>query len=518
MARLRRRWRPLGRTESEGARDAASRADDIPRTGKRVDDAAREDLAEQLRQGASRREVLKWGALAGGGVVAALLAQRLIGEAVATPGDAIGGTSISNTDIDAKRIAGIRVATEFDTAKHAGTRADPWTDAGIKGAMADLPSGGGLVYLPAGVYRVNPINVPANNIRLAGAGFSTQLIANASAFTPNDPINGTMILINGKLGVTVSDMALDGTGTDTCYGVNGTGGADPILARLRLTNWLGVQSNRGRGISLQQNPSTGPPFLEGIVQNCVFDGNQIGVVVHRTRYMIIGCRADNHVFDGFYIDGNQAQGSMIGNITFNNARAGINAVYSERSTLADNTSYQDATAIALYSATRMVVHGNTINESTANGILLNATTLYSAVTGNWIHDLAGSGVNGLVLYSNCVDNLVQGNVIGRAARNGIWVTQGSNENVIADNVCFDNSITDSGYAGIAVSTLHNHFFGNKCFDDQTTKTQAYGIMEVSGANSNYIHHNDVRNNLTAPLLILGSTTLAERNLGVDINI
>lgn len=492
--------------------------DQVPHAGKRVDDESREELARRIVDDASRRELLKWGAVAGAGIVAGLVAQRVIGNVAAAPGDAIPGTSISNTDIDAKRIAAIRVATEFDTSKHAGTSADPWTDAGIKGAMSDLGTTGGTVYLPRGVYLVRPIPVPANNIGLIGAGFSTQLIPNLSGFVANDPINGAMISINGRLGVTIADMALDGTGTNTCFGVTGTGGSDPILTRLKLTNWLGTLSNRGRGISIAQNPSTGPPFNEALIQNCVFIGNQIGVTVHRTRFMIIGCRADGHVFDGIYVDGNQAQGSIIGNLTANNARAGVNVVYGERCTLADNTSYADATGIALYSATRILVQGNTVNEATTNGILLNATTLYCSVLANWIHDLALSGTNGIVVYSSCLFNLLQGNTVGRVARNGILVTLGSNENVLADNVCFDNSVTDAGYAGIAIATLHNHLFGNKCFDDQSTKTQAYGIEELSGANSNYIHHNDLRNNLTSPLLTLGSSTLAERNLGVDINI
>lgn len=515
---MRRRWKSLGRSKSEQRKDAQSLADEVPHAGRRVDDGAREELAQRIVEDASRRELLRWGAVAGTGIVAGIVAQRIIGNAAASTGDAIPGTSISNTDIDAKRIAAIRVATEFDASKHAGTSADPWTDFGIKGAMSDLGTTGGTVYLPRGVYLVNPIPVPGNNIGLVGAGFSTQLVPNPPGFVANDPINGSMISINGRLGVRVSDMALDGTGTNTCFGIIGTGGSDPILTRLRLTNWLGTLTNRGRGISLSQNPPTGPPFNEGLIQNCVFIGNQIGVTVHRTRFMIIGCRADNQVFDGFYVDGNQAQGSMVGNITGGNPRAGINVVYGERCTVADNTSYADATGIALYSATRVLVQGNTVNEATTNGILLNAGTMYSSVLANWIHDLSLSGTNGIVVYGTSLYNLLQGNIVGRVARNGILVNLSSNETVIADNICFDNSVTDAGYAGIAVATLHNHLFGNKCFDDQSTKTQAYGIEELTGANSNYIHHNDLRNNLTSPLLTLGSTTLSERNLGVDINI
>jgi parallel beta-helix repeat protein len=485
--------------------------DDIPRAGLRTDEAGRHELAQVIQTARTRREVVRLAiAAAGGAAISALATDRIVGLVRGAPGDAIGGTTISDTDVDAKRIAAIRVATEFDATKHAGTAADPWTEAGINAAMADLGSGGGLVYLPTGFYRIRPITIPANNIRIMGSGFGTQLVAFAGTYVQN---SSAMFLINGKLGITISDMALDGTGTNTCFGVNATGGSDPILARLKLTNWLGTDTQRGRGITIQQNPNTGPPFYEGLVLNCVCDGNQIGVVVHRTRFMVIGCRADNHPFDGMYIDGNQAQGSMIGNILFNNARTGINAVFSERCTLADNTSYQDGTGIQLYSATRMVVEGNTINEALAGGILLTASTKYSTIAKNWIYKQAVAGQSGIVLYNGCLYNLIHGNVCAQNAQNGIWVYNNSNENLIADNLCFNNSATNSGFAGIAIGSANNVVRGNRCFDDQATPTQAYGIMEVSPADLNFIVGNKLTQNGTGALLIVGPNTVVRQNLG-----
>jgi len=503
--------RRLGRTRREQEKIAVAAVDEVPHAGIRVDDDARDALAARLTKEQTRRDALRVGIAAGGGLVAALVADRLIGHAGAAPGDAIGGTTISDTDIDAKRIAAIRIATEFEPTKHAGTPADPWTEAGINAAMADLGSSGGLVFLPVGNWRVRPITVPSNNIRLSGSGFSTKLAADPTFYTGN---TSAMFLLNGRLGVTLSDMALDGAGTDTCFGINATGGSDPIISRMKFTGWLGTLSQRARGISIQQNPSSGPPFLEAVVSDCVFDGNQIGVVVHRCRYMIIGCRADNHLFDGFYIDGNQAQGSMLGCITYNNARTGINAVFSERSTLADNTSYRDATGIQLYSATRMVVHGNTINEALNGGILVNASTKYSIIADNWLYHQATSGNgHGISMYNGCVYNLIRGNVCNANARNGIWLSLNSNENVIVDNICFANSATDAGYAGILLATIGNLVQGNRCFDDQTTKTQAYGILEQSPADGNYILGNRLDGNLTAPLSVIGPSTVVRGNIG-----
>src|SRR2546428_2657780 len=230
--------------------------------------------------------------------------------------------------------------------------------------------------------------------------------------------------------------------------------------------------------------------------------------------MIIGCRADNHPFDGFYIDGNQAQGSIVGCITYNNARTGINAVFSERTTLSDNTSYRDGTGIQLYSATRMIVQGNTINEALNAGILVNSNTKYSIIADNWLFRQASSGQGqGISVYNGCLYNLIQGNVCNQSGRNGIWVSNASNENVIIDNVCFANSVTDAGYAGIALSTTGNVIQGTRASEDQGPRTQAYGILETTGADGHYILGNRLDGNLTGPLVVVGPNPIVRGNTG-----
>src|SRR2546427_992672 len=121
----------VGRTSSERETNSAALVDEVPAAGVRVDDAARDAMAAQLLREQTRRDALRLGVAAGGGVLAALFPDRVIGHGRPAPGDAIGGTTISHTDIDAKRIAAVPVATGVEPTKHARTPAGPWAEAGV---------------------------------------------------------------------------------------------------------------------------------------------------------------------------------------------------------------------------------------------------------------------------------------------------------------------------------------------------------------------------------------------------
>ncbi|MFQ5839061.1 MAG: hypothetical protein ACE5HJ_09835, partial [Thermoplasmata archaeon] len=94
-------------------KDAETLVAEIPK-GRRVDGEARQQLAD----GISRRELLRKvtviGAL-GGLTGASMLSGYGLGVAQGAPGAGASGTTITDEDIDAKRIAGVRIATEFIT-------------------------------------------------------------------------------------------------------------------------------------------------------------------------------------------------------------------------------------------------------------------------------------------------------------------------------------------------------------------------------------------------------------------
>src|SRR2546428_3551915 len=90
-----------GRTSSERETNSAALVDEVPTAGVRVDDAARDAMAAQLLREQTRRDALRLGVAAGGGVLPAPVADRVIRRRRAPPGDAIRGTTTPHTDIDA---------------------------------------------------------------------------------------------------------------------------------------------------------------------------------------------------------------------------------------------------------------------------------------------------------------------------------------------------------------------------------------------------------------------------------
>ncbi len=524
---------PGGRTKSETKANAEDLADDVPHEGERIDDAGREQLAESFMQGSRRRDLLKVLAVAGGGVVAGLFADRFFGPAMGMPGSATSGTVITDTDLDAKRIAGIRIATEFMSASHAGTSADPFTGAAIQAALGDLPSGGGMVFLPAGVWNVAiPINVNQSNVRISGYGSATHLRTDGTGFTSNT--SGMIQIAGNYTGEIVENLFMDGSNTDTCRGIVVSNGAEALIQSCEITNFQGILSQRGRGVSISQNgvDTTLGPFMQCVVSNCFFKNNQIGIVVHKTLFNLLGNRCLNNLWDGFYVDGNQGQGNIVGNTFQGGGRTGINLVASDRVNITGNYFLGNPTQVQILGSTggaspapcfHILVSGNIVDGATGGaGIYLASGSYYNLIIGNWIINQTTSPTShGIFLYNGASSNLIVGNVCSGMSRNGIAITGGggtgalpANNNLVEGNLCFDNGLSGSGWAGIMITGASgNRIRGNRCFDDQSSPTQSYGIAEASGANGNYYVNNDVDGNALQGILIVGATSVVRENVG-----
>ncbi|MGQ0797173.1 MAG: right-handed parallel beta-helix repeat-containing protein [Methanobacteriota archaeon] len=370
-----------------------------------MDEGARAQLGDQALAESSRREALRIGAFAGGSVLAGFLAGQLAPRVLAAPGDGIPGTTISDTDIDAKRIAGVRIATEFAPTKHAGTVADPWPGSAIQSAMADLPTSGGMVFLPAGVYSVgSPLSVPRSDVVLTGAGDSTYLRTDGSGFTPN--VSG-MIEIDGAFkGIVVEGLALDGTNTDTCRGILITGGADVRVSGCYLLNWKGTLSQRGRGVTVVHNPnSESPPHKSVLVENCYFSGNQIGAVFHRTLYVLRECLFENEVWDGVYSEG-ACRGVVANNIFQGFGRNGVFIIFTQKHIVTGNQVEDGAGAgISLYQAKQNSVLSNRVERCTTSIELRNGPA-----EGSDYNVVANNIIQGAVTISGSTGNILRDNI------------------------------------------------------------------------------------------------------------
>lgn len=244
------RFRWLKRSKRWLNQDTPARGDEAPHSPRRIDDDAREELAQRLTQRSlgigqkigPRREFLKkfgLGALLVGGSFA--LGGHMSNGAEALPGPEGGGTTISDEEINTKVIAGIRIASEY-ASFGAGTPGDPWPISAIQNAIDDLPTTGGKVFIPEGRYQsADTISLPDDiAIILEGAGYGTYIRSTNATGGNIIERTGSGVMTGGA----ILNMLLGGV----------SGGGDGIY----LNRW-----NRG----LIQNVSVESCGANGIVLN-----------------------------------------------------------------------------------------------------------------------------------------------------------------------------------------------------------------------------------------------------------
>lgn len=184
-----RRLRHAVRSE-ENADDTAAR---------RVDVEARRELAALQTD---RRDFLRKSAIGAG--ILALGAGLGYGGASARAAGITGGTRtvITDTEIAARVIGGVRIATEFiPDPVPAGTDADPYPGSAIQAAVND----GLAVYIPSGTWRLTaPISRPVDNVTIIGAGRSTKLVRGG----------GPCVSAGSQGGWLISNLATDAGGVD----------------------------------------------------------------------------------------------------------------------------------------------------------------------------------------------------------------------------------------------------------------------------------------------------------------
>lgn len=131
-----------------------------------------------------------------------------------------------------------------------------------------------------------------------------------------------------------------------------------------------------------------------------------------------------------------------------------------------------------------------------------------SITGNTITDCASYGI---MVSSGAV---ITGNIV---ARNGCGIFIYRHHNVVSGNTVYNNG--QGSFAnpyGIYLDyATYNVITNNKAYDDQETKTQTYGIYEVTAGGSDYnlIAWNEVTNNLTAGIRSVGNNDVIAHNEG-----
>lgn len=297
------------------------------------------------------------------------------------------------------------------------------------------------VFVPPGTYAIaSSVNVGSNKtVRGAGIGATTlKRTANFAAGVLN---------ANGNSNVTVEHLTFDGnyptisTTTVDELDLNGTD---------NVARYCEVKAFSKYGILAQgTRPQVVGCRITGV--NSATVGSEMGIVASGAGALIRGCTIRDVRLNAVIVQGAnvRVQGNYFRN---NHPSTGPGGGH-----VLTDTGGNDA----LIEDNVIVVRGG--NET--YGIELNASG--AVVQGNTI-DGQWMGINVLPGATNTV---VQGNVSKNNSRTGIFVSNGA-----------------TGF----------QIVGNRCFDNQGTPTQLYGIEIEAGASNNYVVlGNDLRGNTTA---------------------
>lgn len=307
----------------------------------------------------------------------------------------------------------------------------------------DLPSDGGKMVLPAGVYTLNSqLEITKNNVWMDGAGVGVAVIRHGS-YT-----SAQAVMVSGA-NFKLSNLTIDGNSVTHDWAEVYLQGARALVD--------GVEFKSGRGsiylaVDAADVKITNSTFIgEGSAST----GTAFGIW-HNTSN-VIGLLVDNNTFVDLRLNAIFGQGV---NVTYSNNHFRGN----HRQTSPTGGGQID---IVGADSRNVTVVGNTFG--TGGGSVTSAlevdapsvTIVGNKIRGQWIGIVLQAGTNHQII----------GNEISNNADDGIRVL--------------------AGISGFQI-------IGNRIYDDQGTKTQDWGINVVSGASDNYvITGNDLRGNINA---------------------
>jgi parallel beta-helix repeat protein len=388
-----------------------------------------------------------------------------------------------------------------------GARADGVTDdtAAIQAAIdACNTAGGGVVFLPPGTYLVSAIIRPKSNVWIRGAGKAATTLKLANG-TNLSVIQSAVALSRCR----VSDLAVNGNKANQSSGTP-MGIVFTDCSFVEVVNCR-VYDTHSRGIWYWNN-------TDCLVSNCeVSDSGAFGNInVMGTSLRVL----DNIVSGstmGIAIEGNGlSSGIVIAKntvkdpteigIACGSLNPGVTVVGNYVTSLATSFGCIDPG-----SCLDTTVSGNVCNGG-GGGIVTDGGQRQSIVS-NIVRSPAGHGIN--ILSSK--DCSVVGNVVSNAGWDGInfWVVTDS---LIQGNIVKNSARLLADRTGIGIESTSTGIViaGNRCYDDQGTKTQAYGIKSSTTSDYLTVTGNDLRGNLTGAMSLVGANNLVESNQGASV--
>lgn len=353
-------------------------------------------------------------------------------------------------------------------------------------------NGGGICYIPKGTCMTSGLTLKSNvSIIGCGKGISVlKLIAASSNFTCG------IYTAASTVNIKVADITLDGNKSNN----PGTAqiGFNSNITNLFLDN-VEIKSFTSNGF-------TGAAAVNNRITNCdIHDNASTGIFIGSA-----GTTASNVFIYGNKIEYNGSHGILAGNTSTTIAtdvKIESNFVNYNGTSVAGGGGIwvvTGASSVQIINNTCKLNNGDNIGIAGASNVQVSGNEAAKAIgpiidrNNSGIAISAGS-VNIIVTSNNCWENTAAGIIV-----------RGTSINItISNNHCRNNSQNVAGsFHGIQIDTISpdtdsgNYIIveSNRCLDDQTTKTQGYGIKIDANADYVICRNNLVSNNLTGSIL------------------
>lgn len=440
----------------------------------------------------------------------------------------------------------------------------------IQSAIDDVAAaGGGIVFIQEGIYSItSAIKIPSN-IQLKGAGWATILQA-ASGLGATENMIENSDQSNGNTGIFLKNLKLDANGIAYriidfikandggiigCFLYNASATYQIAHNRFKCDrfifsnnfvkkNWIcnftdycnnAVITNNYFEDNYDSDISVGTGGMDMhniIIANNIFikpSASNSGFCID-----IFGDVRDSIIANNICYGGNldniiiQKDGTstyypkritVIGNRCYNSGRRGIlvdaDAGLGEIDIIGNYVLSPTTHGIEVH-APNCKISGNTIVDigSDYQGIYAGTTTTYShpgfVITGNRLKEaggIYGHNLRGATVANNVVDGAYYAGIWFRGFQDGSItgnVVKNSGQGAVAG---YDDGILLDDGNKTVTGSINNAITGNRCYDDQGSKTQDYGIKTTGSANYNVVTGNNVRGNKTGGLSLAGANNL-----------
>jgi parallel beta-helix repeat protein len=340
----------------------------------------------------------------------------------------------------------------------------------IQAAIDALPAGGGKVVLSEGTFNTNAtVTIDGKPVSIVGQGMYATIVKLSNSSNVNIISVGLTTSVNGFY---LGYLTLDGNKA------NQTSGSGLSLNRAPngVIDHVRITSTKERGIT-----GTGFSFVKATVRDSVIENADDW-----------GISVDNML--DFKVEGGRFDGNTEGVRFTQSGPAGVatvtGAFFRNNGTAVEFNGIEMGTAQGLHLVgnTGVGIHGldteyfsaigNIIEDGQVNGID-SGRALHVTIVGNIVKSISGGAEQRGILVYRAISGVVDGNVTDSNGHQGIQISE-SSDIVVSNNICKNNGQSGSQGQGIRVWALSadvNRVVvrGNRCFDDQGTKTQTDGI-------------------------------------------